>query len=261
MSDTNLSIMFSGGLDSLIAYYFAVKKGYTPQCIWVDLGHPYANKEMTAMKNAVPSFISLTYLDFKNLYPAISHRLKNQIIPSRNLMLATIGAMFNDRVWINALDGEQNGKEHDKSERFFEDSTKLLSFLNEFFQQKTIVESPFATMTKTEIVTWALESGVPQQQLLDTTSCYDGATMKCGKCLTCFKRWAAFYANGIDEPGYEVHPLDGPYFQELLQEIPKAAHNMDFSRFTQKRIAEFYRLVELIAKENLRKLPFPLYQK
>jgi 7-cyano-7-deazaguanine synthase in queuosine biosynthesis len=248
---SNLSIMYSGGLDSFISYHFALSKGYKPQAIWVDLGHPYAAKEFDAIMQMPQSIRpEIDSIDLKSLYPLIQKRLSNQIIPSRNLLLATIGGMFNDRVWINALDGEQLGKEHDKSERFFNDSTTLLSFLNEFFQHKTVVETPFATMTKTDTITWALTAGLKPESLLATTSCYSGDSKKCGKCLTCFKRWTAFYLNDIIEDGHDIHPLDSEYFKELKVQIPKASIAQDYSRFTPKRIAEFFSLMYKLAKDQ-----------
>lgn len=246
---SNLSIMFSGGLDSLVAWRYAKQLGLDPQAIYVDLGHPYSQKEMDSMKVSSKTFdIDVIYIDMKTLFPLIEKRLSNQIIPSRNLLLATIGGMFNPRVYINALDGEQNGKERDKSDKFFKDSTELLTFLNNFFQQETIIETPFATMSKTEIVTWALQNGVTPQHLLATNSCYSGDKEKCGVCLTCFKRWVALYLNGIDEEGYTVHPLNGPYYKELCVEIPKANMNRDFSRFSLKRIVEFRQLQRVLNK-------------
>lgn len=247
----DLSIMYSGGLDSFIAYNYAKKHGFNPICIWVDLGHPYSKKETDSMNKFLNSLDTvdkpnLVMLDMKSLYPSIQHRLKNQIIPARNLLLATVGAMFSPRVWINALNGEQNGKEHDKSERFFEDSTKLLSFLNEFFQSKTLIQSPFMDMSKTEIVTWALENGIKKEHLLSTTSCYSENSQKCGKCLTCFKRYTAFLMNDIHEEGYETNPLESDYFKELLVEIPKAKTNKDYSRFTEHRINEFDEILKKI---------------
>jgi 7-cyano-7-deazaguanine synthase in queuosine biosynthesis len=146
---TDLTIMYSGGLDSFISYHYALKQGFSPLCLFVDMGHPYAEKEWNAIMS-IPEDIRppVEKLKMTDLYTLISSRLHNQIIPSRNVMLATIGAMFSPRVWINALDGEQNGKEHDKSERYFEDTSKLLSFTNEAFQTETIIESPFANMSK-----------------------------------------------------------------------------------------------------------------
>mgnify|MGYP003397398666 CR=1 FL=1 len=243
---TDLSIMYSGGLDSLIMYNYARYHGFDPICLYVDFGHPYAEKELKSIKKNNKWTPEVEVIKLDSLYNLVESRLSNQIIPSRNLLLSTIGAMFSPRVWIGALDGEQLGKEHDKSERFFEDSTKLLTFTNEFFQQETIIEAPFANMSKSETINWALNVGkVPLDVLLETSSCYSGTDEKCGKCLTCIKRYIAFLSNGIIEPGYKTDPLKSEYFKELNREIPLALKNRDFSRFTPKRIKEFLDVKEM----------------
>jgi 7-cyano-7-deazaguanine synthase in queuosine biosynthesis len=243
MSNTTVSLMFSGGLDSLISYHFALKTGHIPQAIHVDLGHPYSSFENEAIKVAEEKFkIDVTRIDMKSLYPAIEKRLSNQIIPSRNVLLATIGSMFNSTVWINALDGEANGKEHDKSYRFFADSSELLSFTNSFFQDHTNVTSPFLHLSKAETIKWALENSLSKEDLFNTVTCYSGTHKKCGRCLTCVKRYMAFKLNGVEEPGYDFNPLESPYAEELAIEMQKAIDNNDHSRFNQKRIAEWLML-------------------
>jgi 7-cyano-7-deazaguanine synthase len=240
MKNTTLSLMFSGGLDSTIAYHYAVKMGHTPQAIHVDLGHPYSHFENEAIKISSAKFgIDITRIDMTSLYPAIEKRLTNQIIPSRNLLLATIGSMFNSTVWINALDGEANGKEHDKSYRFFADGSELLSFTNSFFQDHTNVTSPFLHMSKAETIKWALANGLAKEDLFETVTCYSGTHKKCGKCLTCVKRYMAFLLNGIEEPGYASNPLTSKYAEEVSTEMRKAIENNDHSRFNQKRINEW----------------------
>ena len=242
MNKTDLTIMYSGGLDSFIAYHYAIKQGYNPLCLFVDMGHPYAEKEWNAIMS-LPEDIRppVEKLEMKDLYRLISSRLHNQIIPSRNVMLATIGAMFSGRVWINALDGEQNGKEHDKSERYFTDTSALLSFTNEAFQDKTIIESPFSTFSKAETIQWALDNGIPKEDLFKTSSCYDGSETKCGVCLTCYKRKQAFKLCGIDEPGYKQDPFQSDYAKEVDLEIRKAHFSKDYTRFTPKRIEEHFK--------------------
>jgi 7-cyano-7-deazaguanine synthase len=237
MSD--VSIMFSGGLDSMIMYHFAKSRGLDPVCIYVDLGHPYAHKEKAAMARQSEWMPKVEIIEMSSLFHLIEKRMSNQIIPSRNVLLAVIGGMFSPRVWLGALDGEQLGKEHDKSPRFFEDTSKLLTFTNEFFQPTTVIHAPFGLMSKSETLKWALEYGIPLEELYATSSCYDGEEGKCGVCLTCVKRRLAFLANGIEEPGYTVPLLDSPYMQELIREIPIADANNDLSRFTHKRIREF----------------------
>lgn len=234
-----VSIMFSGGLDSMIMYNYAIACDLDPVCIYVDLGHPYAHKEKAAMARRSRWMPKVEIIELSTLWHLIEKRMSNQIIPSRNVLLAVIGGMFSPEVWLGALDGEQLGKEHDKSPRFFEDTTKLLTFTNEFFQPTTTVFAPFGLMSKSETLEWALEYGVPLEELLATSSCYDGEKGKCGVCLTCVKRRLAFLANGIEEPGYDVPLLDSPYMQELIREIPIAAEKKDYSRFTHKRIQEF----------------------
>lgn len=235
----DLSIMYSGGLDSLIAYHYAKANSFDPICIYVDFGHEYAIKEKNTFEKKTEWHPSVNILEVFGLWNLLKVRLKNQIIPSRNVLLSVIGSMITPRVWINALDGEQNGKEHDKSERFFNDTSELLSFTNEFFQPQTIVETPFGNMSKGEVIGWALQYGIPKEVLFETTSCYSDTKQKCGKCLTCVKRYIAFLENEIEEPGYDSNPLESDYFKELLEEIPKAVYNEDYSRFTKKRAKKF----------------------
>lgn len=243
--NVNLALCYSGGLDSLIAYNYAKACGYNPICIYVDLGHPYAEKEKATFKTQSKWHPEVNVIDMRTLFSLIQSRMNNQIIPSRNVMLATIGSMFAPRVWINALDGEQLGKEHDKSVRFFDDASTLLSFTNEAFQPTTIVESPFAKMSKADTIGWALNYGIPLDVLFGTASCYSGVHDKCGNCLTCVKRAIAFKKNGITEPGHEADPFESDYYKELLVEIPKAAANKDYSRFTPGRIEEFLSVLQL----------------
>ena len=247
MTKTNLSIMYSGGLDSFIAWNYAIKNGYHPEALFVDMGQPYNWKEWNAICS-LPRDIRppVRKINIQALIPAISIKMSNQIIPSRNVFLATIGSMFNERVWINALDGEQNGKEHDKSIKFFQDTSNLLSFTNSFFQESTIVETPFAHLSKAETIKWALNNGITKETLFKTTSCYNGEVDKCGVCLTCYKRKTAFLLNNIDEPGYATNPLDSEYGRNQKIDIMMAHTSKDYSRFTKKRIQEHLKLIEEI---------------
>lgn len=228
----DLIIMYSGGLDSFIMSEYAKFKGFkNPTLIYIDLGHPYSEEEKKRLHKDVIIFEL-------HIYQKLKKRLSNQIIPSRNLLLATIGGMFGSRVWIGALDGEQKGKERDKSDEFFKRTKDLLTFTNNFFQPKTIVEAPFRHLTKSEIIKWAIENNVSAKSLLSTRSCYSGAKTECGQCLTCVKRHIAFALNNIDDGNWEsVKGSD--YFQEISTQIPIAAKRKDYSRFDKKRIEEF----------------------
>jgi 7-cyano-7-deazaguanine synthase in queuosine biosynthesis len=246
--ENNLVICQSGGLDSLIMYHYAVasKSFEEITCVHVRFGQAYSTKEYDAITRVGPWFPKVEIIDIEGLMPLIERRLSNQIIPSRNVMLSVIGSMIADTVWLGVLDGEQLGKEHDKSDRFFQDTQSLLSFTNEFFQPTTTIETPFRHLSKGETIQWALEHGIPKEILFETTSCYHPTRLKCGECLTCVKRAMAFLENGIIEPGYSQNPFDSDYFRELSVEIPKALANNDFSRFTEKRARQFVELTRKI---------------
>ena len=246
---TNLSLMFSGGLDSVIAYQYALKGGYTPQAIFVNMGQSNSQKEQEAIAKLPASLRpDVDFINMKELVPLLSSKLSNQIIPSRNVMLATIGSMFNSTVWLGVLDGEQNGKEHDKSPQFFRETSKLLSFTNDFFQDQTNITSPFLHMTKAQTIGWALKNNIKKEDLFETTSCYDSKEQKCGKCLTCYKRYTAFLLNDIKEPGYASDPMESEYAMELKEAIPLARVTEDYSRFTRKRVQEWFDIQEKLEK-------------
>lgn len=237
----NLAIMYSGGLDSFImnAYARASNRFDHITCVHVQFGQEYSKKEYEAITREGPWFPKVEIIKIDGLMPIIARRLSNQIIPSRNVMLAVIGSMIADTVWLGVLDGEQLGKEHDKSDRFFQDTQSLLSFTNEFFQPTTTIETPFRHLSKGETIEWALAHGIPKEILFETTSCYHPYELKCQKCLTCVKRAMAFMTNGIIEPGGNSDPFESDYFKELSREIPLALENGDRTRFTEKRIQEF----------------------
>lgn len=221
----DLAIMYSGGLDSFISAHYAKSTGYkNPVGIYVDLGHEYAQKERDAILKTNPG-IPIKFLNMSDLWPLLSPIMTNQIIPSRNLLLATIGSMVAPVVWINSLKGEEimpsikdrdpSGTKHDKSVAFFEKATDILTMTNFFFRDNTTIESPFKDMTKADSIRWALDAGVDIQELYSTTSCYSGDDEKCGHCLTCYKRFSAFLLNEKIEPGYSHNPLRSEYARNI----------------------------------------------
>lgn len=216
----DLVILFSGGLDSAIAYYYA-ERIFSParvRGLFVDIGQPYAEHEsasvMKFMKATSANITMLNYrfIDEKTYYYERATPLK-QIIPGRNMTLATIAANFGTTIWVNALKGELKESMHDKNWTFFSESSRILSYT---FDNNIVVESPFWHMTKTETVSLALnELKVPEEILRNTCSCYnpsvvDGKVVFCGNCLTCFKRKVAMVNNGIEED-YLSNPFTSWY--------------------------------------------------
>ncbi len=245
MGKFDVAIMYSGGLDSFIGYRTALSLNVKPVNIWVNLGQDYNWKERRSIQRLT---IPITNIEMPGLIPAISYRMKDQIIPSRNLLFAVIGSMFAPTVWIMALHGEQTAKSNDKSKKFFENSSQLLSYTNEHFQPQTRVYTPFSISKRGVIHTALKKKLATKEEMFLTSSCYHPVEDKCGTCLTCYKRYAAFLLNDIEEPGYSANPLESDYAKEMDIEIPKAHKNDDYSKFNRKRMKEYFLLQELLKK-------------
>jgi 7-cyano-7-deazaguanine synthase in queuosine biosynthesis len=239
-------VMMSGGLDSRIMYQWALHHDYKPFPVFVEMG--------------LSKPVNYDYIALRRMFDKGDFHVANipwgqfevagdDIIPSRNLLLALVGAQFGSRVWIGALDGEQFADNYDKTAKFFTLATDLLSHTQARFSPGgVVVESPFLWMTKAEIIRWALnEAKMSLTDLMQTHSCYNSSAAgkeKCGHCLACFKRWAAFTLNGVEEYGHASRPWESEYAKE------QAARLLDdpLARTIESpaRVEEFHRLVEIM---------------
>ena len=219
-------LLFSGGLDSFIAWHFLKK----PECLYVDIGHRYHLQEMeaamrlyhvTGLKVTIDRKLILTELEKEDAF-----------IPMRNSFLAHIAALYGDKIWLIVQKGELEIP--DRSVLFMERISQLLTQLN---GRDISVDSPFIGMTKTDMVKWYIEQGLPVDHLKLTMSCYNGNN--CGYCPACFRRWVAFKLNGIEE-NYLVDPwkttlakrykeaaINGVYDKSRCMEILKALEGVE----------------------------------
>jgi 7-cyano-7-deazaguanine synthase len=216
----NLCILYSGGLDSLIAYKYAKSLDFDKvTCLNVNLNHPYAEKEHVSILNSIESVPELKDdLIIYNL-PIVTERQyqftpptpDKPVIPGRNMLLASLAVNFGNVVWMNALLGELLPHMPDKNHTFFMMASASLSYT---FETNIVVDSPFKTMTKGETVALGLKLGLTSEQLVSTSSCYHQHVKNCGVCLTCVKRAIALRVNGVEEE-YASEPFDAPYVERL----------------------------------------------
>jgi 7-cyano-7-deazaguanine synthase in queuosine biosynthesis len=240
-----LAIMMSGGLDSYISYQYAqLQLGYLPSeicCVWVNLGQPYNHKEEQAIDklqstlgNVRKITCDILRAEFNNL-PEIEE--PKQIIPARNLLLASIGAMYGNCVWICALESEMHDKnplQLDKSHKFYKLASDTLTATH---GTKIVVETPFSTMSKADLIKWSLKNGITKEELLSTSTCYHENIRNCGQCGTCFKRKVGFILNDIEEQ-YHTDPFLSDFTKPYLNKLLNARLLNDYSHYTKKRVDE-----------------------
>jgi 7-cyano-7-deazaguanine synthase in queuosine biosynthesis len=233
MNKKKLVVMLSGGLDSYLAYRWAEAQGRDVLGIWVDLGQPYRDKELAAVHSFGIPFRSIKCDILRDEWGNVPTP-ENQIIRARNGLLAMIGALYGQEVWIVALEGEMHPYMLDKNAAFFEASGK---YFEQIIGESITVTTPFADKSKADLVKWALANGITVEEMSRTVTCYDPSLKACGRCSSCFKRWIAMSLNGIEEP-HTTAPWESPWAKGYIPKIVDAVLNNKFDHYSPKRCAE-----------------------
>ncbi len=214
-------LLFSGGLDSYIAYFYLQK----PTCLFIDLKHKYAEVEKRTVCRLQP-YMGNSIIIEDHVLNLSKWEQEDSIIPLRNIYMAMIATNYGDNIWVIGVEGDYV---HDKSPLAFE---KMSMFLTSFCERPIKIDSPFWNMTKTEHVAWYVQNGYSISELLKTYSCFDPDGIHCGHCPSCFRRWIAMFNNDIQEQ-YKKNPLDWPM-------IPEYIERMKNGRYSRRRAEEFF---------------------
>lgn len=175
-------LCFSGGLDSLAAYYFLG----CPKTVYFDYGG-YCDKELTTVRKLVPETVIDKSLDlFKDSIGP------NAYIPYRNLLFALRAAKYGNRVIIAGIKDDMVS---DKSPHAFQVMTNAMQYLDTV---PVSVSSPFWEFTKEDIVEYLLSLPNGKDMIMQSTSCYHPTENFCGSCPSCFRKACALKAFGIE---------------------------------------------------------------
>lgn len=230
-----VAIGVSGGLDSTIAYHWALTQNLTPLPIFVNLGHPYAEKERQTLTRLGIPFTEV----FANVCSITPHppTVGRYIIPGRNTAIASIlGMALPDVVWIVGMRHENHPENIDKNQQFYTTLTNTLSLT---YGKPITVTSPFITQSKEDVIQWAIQQGLGDV-LQKTVSCYHPTIQQCGECAACVKRYVALFGTGLDLlSNYATHPMRSEKAQNLTAVYQQCLAIGDFSRHHQDRIERF----------------------
>ena len=191
-------VLFSGGMDSLIAWEIVGR----PAALYVDLGHKYAAVEWQRCQEIIAD---TQYFDLKTI--GSQFEMPNAEIPLRNLYLAMVAANLGyDRIWLSVQRNEMNIP--DRTPEFFSMASALLTDLK---GKPISVRTPVGEIDKVEMVEWYVEHGKDVDALKRTWACYQPVTVDdhqehCGDCPACFRRFVAMKLNGIVEDWHHKVP-------------------------------------------------------
>lgn len=206
---TTRVLLYSGGLDSFIAYWLwqkeLAKRGQTTnvQCVYYDLGTAYSAKERCLLPGHVQVSDALKLGSIER---------SDSFVPGRNSLLVTLAqAEYDaDEVALCAVRGEFS---RDKHPQFYKRISSLLSYTT---GKPVRVFTPFAKRTKTQAVRRYIAEGFSVPELLKTVSCYAANERACGHCMPCFRRWVAFENNGIAHlQQWNVEPWSSTKFRSV----------------------------------------------
>ncbi len=241
--DYTIVILFSGGMDSYIAYLYAKKK-YSKmniKLVYVDYGYPYAEAEKQTIINLglenETHFIDFSFLR-ENQKKGES--LWGEIFPGRNWILALAASEFIENrgeIWMLAIGGEVKKQWGDKSEYFFKNTSRILS---EQLNKTITITSPFMYKTKGELVEWYIQEGYDIEVLKKKTiGCHfvsSAGQLPCGQCMGCAHRHVGMNWNGIIED-YENNVV------EHCKKIYQAELDSSFSEFNEQRKKEIKKVL------------------
>lgn len=191
-------VLLSGGLDSAVAAALEQEQGHEVFGLCFRYGQRHAERENEAAETLARlcgwplRHGVLAHLTGSTLTDAAGSLTDaSVVVPCRNLLLLTHAAAYAvslgaERVVIGSHAGD-HALFPDCRPEFFAALNATL-WLSECGVK---VHSPFAGLTKAQVVSEGVRLGVP---LWLTWSCYTGGPEPCGECLACRERAQAFAA-------------------------------------------------------------------
>jgi len=235
MKGRSALVLFSGGLDSTVALWWAREKSYGEIR---TLSFSYGSKEEDISLSISRVLAKIAGVEHVQLDLDILRKLagrKSSLIgngeippgldgpeleatravwvPARNLVMVSIAASM-----AEVMGGEVDivvGFDREEAETFPDNSMRFVDNLNRVLEDAVLdgavrIVSPLIDMRKNQIVRLGVDLGAPLEL---SCSCYqppgarDGKPIHCGTCQSCILRHRGFGIAKIDDPTiYEVDP-------------------------------------------------------
>lgn len=207
-------VVFSGGLDSTTALYWAVKHSTEVMAVNFAYGSNHQAQECAAAKKiaanleinllTIPLGFIAEHFNSSLLGGIIPdgeyqrENMKSTVVPFRNGIMLAVAAGLANSMGFDAIILGNHGGDHfiypDCRPQFIDAMNNAVQFGTD---GEVRIISPFCNMNKADIVAKGHTLGV---DFAATYSCYKGREKHCGKCATCSERKNAFLAAGVKDP-------------------------------------------------------------
>jgi 7-cyano-7-deazaguanine synthase len=201
-------LLGSGGLDSTTVAYWLVQKGIAVQPLFFDYSQHCVEKEWNTLQAVLPKTDLMAppaRVDISAIYRGSNSRLitepdlwnehvdaEDLYIPYRTLLFFSVSACIAQTRGILTVYSGFINSNHAKE---LDCSSQFLNGLDSLSRDVGPVrfEMPFRDRSKTEIVQFAMQLGVPIGR---TYSCQLFSDIPCGACPNCVERLTAIEAIG-----------------------------------------------------------------
>ncbi len=212
-------VLLSGGLDSAVTLFFAVKKGFGCRCLAFDYGQRH-NIELDCARRVAKSagcglkivkldlpWKASSLLDKKIGVPLgrtikeIKKGIPSTYVPARNTIFLSIAASYAeavgaDSIFIGAHFEDSSGYP-DCRQGYLKTFNKVIRLgTKRGMEGRLTLRFPLIRKTKKEIIELGSHLGVPFEL---TRSCYNEGPEPCGKCDSCILRARGFNQAGIKD--------------------------------------------------------------
>jgi len=209
------AVLLSAGLDSAVLAAAEARSGEV-RPIYVSTGLAWERGELAALERLLAAapfaqrVAPLARLSFtvEDLYPSTHWALRGQppafdtpdedvYLAGRNVVLLSKTAIYCSQHGIGriALGPLAGNPFPDATPQFFETMARALSL---GLAHTIVVEAPFASMEKSDVIRLGVELGVPLELTLSCMNPQDGR--HCGRCSKCRERRDAFNEAGVTDP-------------------------------------------------------------
>ncbi len=217
-------VLLSGGLDSAVTLFYAIKKGYDCQCLAFDYGQRHKQEILLARRiarRAGAKFLIMklplpwkgsSLLDKNKALPIdrsikdIKKGIPSTYVPGRNTIFLAIAASFAEAIGARAIfigaHFEDSSGYPDCRKEYLEAFDKVVRLGTKAGRDKRLsLRFPLIGKDKARIIKLGLSLGVPFQL---TRSCYKGVRRPCMRCDSCILRQRGFKRARIKDPALNM---------------------------------------------------------